>query len=63
VTKYLLTLTGRYDGSSVLAEGNKWAFLPFGAAIAWRASEEEFVENLNLFSDLKLQFKLRGSRK
>jgi TonB-linked SusC/RagA family outer membrane protein len=23
--KYLLTLTGRYDGFSVLAEGNKWA--------------------------------------
>jgi TonB-dependent starch-binding outer membrane protein SusC len=52
--KYLLTLTGRYDGSSVLAEGNKWAFFP-SAAIAWRASEEEFVENLNFFSDLKFR--------
>lgn len=24
--KYLLTLTGRYDGSSRLAKGNKWDF-------------------------------------
>lgn len=52
--KYLLTLTGRYDGSSVLAEGNKWAFFP-SAALAWRAGEEEFVENLGIFSDLKLR--------
>ncbi len=29
--KYLLTLTGRYDGSSVLAPGNKWAFFPSAA--------------------------------
>lgn len=52
--KYLLTLTGRYDGSSVLAEGNKWAFFP-SIAGAWRAIEEPFVKSLNLFSDLKLR--------
>ncbi len=52
--KYLLTLTGRYDGSSVLAEGNKWAFFP-SVAVAWRAGEEDFIKNMNLFSDLKLR--------
>ncbi|HSM48644.1 MAG TPA: TonB-dependent receptor, partial [Draconibacterium sp.] len=52
--KYLLTVTGRYDGSSVLAEGNKWAFFP-SVAVAWRAGEEDFIKNMNLFSDLKLR--------
>lgn len=52
--RYLLTLTGRYDGSSVLAIGNKWAFFP-SAAVAWRAGEEDIIKNLNLFSDLKLR--------
>jgi TonB-linked SusC/RagA family outer membrane protein len=53
-SKYLLTLTGRYDGSSVLAEGNKWAFFP-SVAVAWRAGDEEFIKSLNVFSDLKLR--------
>ncbi len=53
--KYMLTVTGRYDGSSVLAEGNKWAFFP-SVAVAWRAGDEEFIQNLNLFSDLKVRF-------
>ena len=52
--KYLLTLTGRGDGASQLAEGNKWAFFPSGA-IAWRAADESFIKNLHLFSDLKLR--------
>jgi TonB-linked SusC/RagA family outer membrane protein len=52
--KYLLTLTGRYDGSSVLAAGNKWAFFP-SAAIAWRLGDETFIRDLNVFSDLKLR--------
>jgi len=52
--KYLMTLTGRYDGSSVLAEGNKWAFFP-SVALAWRAGEETFIKNMNTFSDLKFR--------
>ena len=32
--KYLLTVTGRWDGASMLAEGNKWDFFP-SAALAW----------------------------
>lgn len=33
--KYLLTVTGRWDGASMLAEGNKWDFFP-SAALAWK---------------------------
>lgn len=52
--RYLLTLTGRYDGSSILAAQNKWAFFP-SAALAWRAIEEDFMKNQSTFSDLKVR--------
>jgi TonB-linked SusC/RagA family outer membrane protein len=52
--RYLLTLTGRMDGSSRLAEGNKYSFFPSVAA-AWRLSEEAFIANTGLFTDLKLR--------
>jgi len=52
--KYLLTLTGRIDGSSKFAKNNKYA--PFGAAaLAWRAVDEKFISDLDVFSDLKLR--------
>ncbi len=53
-SRYLLTVSGRYDGSSRLAEGNKWAFFP-SAAFAWRASEEEFLKNFDKLSNLKVR--------
>lgn len=52
--KYLLTLTGRSDGSSKLAAGNKWAFFPSVAA-GWRISQENFMKNVTAISDLKLR--------
>lgn len=52
--KYQLTVTGRFDGSSKLAEGHKWDFFP-SAAVAWRIGEEDFVKNLNAFSNLKFR--------
>ena len=52
--KYLFTFTGRADRSSVLAPGNQWAFFP-SVAIAWRAGDEDFIKNLNVFSDLKIR--------
>lgn len=52
--KYLLTVTGRYDGASQLATDNKWAFFP-SAALGWRLSEERFISNLNVFSNLKVR--------
>lgn len=52
--KYLLTLTGRADGSSVLLKENRWSFFP-SAAVAWRVIDEGFMADQQLFSDLKLR--------
>ena len=41
--RYLVTVTGRFDGSSKFGEDNRFAFFP-SAALGWRASEEDFVE-------------------
>jgi TonB-linked SusC/RagA family outer membrane protein len=55
--RYLFTVTGRYDGSSMLAEGHKWAFFP-SAAFAWKVMDESFMENQSLFSNAKLRLSL-----
>lgn len=53
--KYLVSFTGRYDGSSKLANGQQWAFFPSGA-VAWRLSEENIIkDNLEQVSTLKLR--------
>ncbi|OON69128.1 hypothetical protein B0919_10495 [Hymenobacter sp. CRA2] len=52
--KYLLTLTGRYDGSSRLASGNKWDFFPSIAA-AWNIGDEDFLRNSRKLTQLKLR--------
>lgn len=52
--RYLLTITGRRDGSSKFAEGGKWAFFP-SVAGAWRISNEPFMSNQSLFNNLKLR--------
>lgn len=53
--KYLLTATGRTDGSSKLAEANQWAFFP-SAAVAWRISDEQFLKDSKVISDLKVKY-------
>lgn len=52
--KYLVTFTGRGDGSSKFGENNKYAFFP-SAALAWRLSEEDFLKGNNVISNLKLR--------
>lgn len=52
--KYILTLTGRADGASQLAAGNKWAFFPSGA-FSWKLGEENFIKRTNIFSDLRVR--------
>lgn len=52
--KYLVTLTGRYDGASILSDENKWAFFP-SAAFAWKMIQEDFMENQSFFSNAKLR--------
>ena len=52
--KYLFTGTFRYDGSSKFARNNKWA--PFYSfAFAWRASEEEFIKNIDAIYNMKVR--------
>lgn len=52
--KYLLTGSVRADGSSNFGINNKWGTFPSGA-LAWRASEEKFIKDLNIFSNLKFR--------
>lgn len=53
--KYLLTVTVRADGSSKFAKGNQWGVFP-SAALAWRISDEQFMQNTrNWLSSLKLR--------
>jgi len=52
--KYIFTASFRRDGSSKFVKGNKFANFASGA-IAWRLSEEPFMKELNIFSNLKLR--------
>jgi TonB-linked SusC/RagA family outer membrane protein len=53
-SKYLLTLTLRADGSSKFAPGHQWASFP-SAAVAWNASSENFLKNVEQISQLKFR--------
>ncbi len=53
--RYLLTVSARYDGSSRLADGHKWVLFP-SAALAWRISDESFMNSLSWVDNLKLRF-------
>ena len=52
--RYLFTFTGRYDGNSKYGVNNKWGFFP-SAAVAWRISEEHFMDEASFLDDLKLR--------
>ncbi|MBN2523154.1 MAG: TonB-dependent receptor, partial [Bacteroidales bacterium] len=52
--KYLFTATIRGDGSSKFKDENKWGYFP-SAALGWNLSKEKFIENLGVFSNLKLR--------
>ncbi|MEO7309328.1 MAG: TonB-dependent receptor [Chitinophagaceae bacterium] len=52
--RYLLTASLRRDGSSVLGVNNKWGNFP-SASVAWRLSQEPFMEHQKVFNDLKLR--------
>jgi TonB-linked SusC/RagA family outer membrane protein len=52
--RYMLTLTWRRDGSSHLAEGNKWH--PYlGASAGWNITNEKFIKDVSWLSNLKLR--------
>lgn len=50
--KYMVTGTLRYDGSSKFSGDNVWGLFP-SIGTSWRADEEEFIKNLDIFSNLK----------
>ncbi|EHQ30777.1 SusC/RagA family TonB-linked outer membrane protein [Mucilaginibacter paludis] len=52
--KYFATFNLRADASSVFGPQNKWGYFP-SASLAWRVSDENFMKNQNLVSDLKLR--------
>ncbi|WP_234734727.1 SusC/RagA family TonB-linked outer membrane protein [Tellurirhabdus bombi] len=54
LNKYLFTATARYDGASVLAEGNKWDLFP-SFAFAWKLQEESFLKNISAINELKVR--------
>lgn len=53
--KYFVNLTGRRDGSSRLAEGNK--FVNYGGiGLGWAVTAEPFMQQQQVFNNLKLKF-------
>jgi TonB-dependent starch-binding outer membrane protein SusC len=53
--RYLLTATYRVDGASRFGANNKYVRTP-SAALAWRISQEDFLRDNSVISDLKLRF-------
>ncbi|MDF9830547.1 TonB-dependent receptor [Parabacteroides sp. PF5-6] len=51
-SKYMATVTGRYDGSSKFGENNKYAFFP-SVGLGWMASNEAFLQDHPVISKLK----------
>lgn len=50
--KYMFDASLRADASSRFGKDNRWGYFP-AAGVAWRASEEDFIKNLKIFSELK----------
>jgi TonB-linked SusC/RagA family outer membrane protein len=52
--KYLLTLSGRVDGSSRFGKNNRYGLFP-AASLGWVLSKEDFLANSRFLSFLKLR--------
>ena len=52
--RYLLTATLRSDASSRFSKDNRWGLFP-SVALAWRVIQEDFLQDQNVLSDLKLR--------
>ena len=57
MSRYLFEVSGRYDGTSRFAKGNRWGFFP-SASVGWRISEESFFEPARQWVD---NLKIRAS--
>jgi TonB-linked SusC/RagA family outer membrane protein len=49
--RYLIEVSGRYDGSSRFAANHRWGFFP-SASAGWRFSEEKFMQGLSSWWNL-----------
>ncbi len=52
--RILVTATARADGSSRLAEGNKWHYYP-ALGLGWNIHNESFMQGANFVSNLKVR--------
>lgn len=52
--RYLATFTMRADGSSKFGPNHKWGYFP-SAAVAWRISNEKWLRDSEVLSNLKLR--------
>lgn len=53
-SRYMLTATMRRDGTSRFSKDNRWGTFP-SVALAWRVSEEAFLKENAVLSNLKLR--------
>lgn len=53
-SRYYVTLTGRFDGSSKFAKGHQWGFFP-SFSLAWDVTNEEFFPRQEWVSRLKVR--------
>jgi TonB-linked SusC/RagA family outer membrane protein len=53
-SKYLFSLSARYDASSRFGSNNRYGFFP-AASAGWVVSQEEFMKDATVFSNLKLK--------
>ena len=53
-SRYYVTFTGRYDGSSKFGTNKKWGFFPSVSA-SWNITGEEFMQSQNVINNLRLR--------
>ena len=54
--KYLVEVSGRYDGTSRFKRGHRWGFFP-SFSLGWRISEEPFFEGIReKFNNFKIRY-------
>jgi len=52
--KYILTLTGRRDATSLFSKANRVGYFP-SIGLGWKISEEGFMKDIEFITDLKLR--------
>lgn len=53
-SRYLIEISGRYDGNSRFPSNQRWGFFP-AASAGWRISEEPFMKNVAWIDNLKIR--------